>query len=119
MCPWGYIFLSQGVHLLHSRNKLTLRHKNGVFLCTSSKNLKVLLKIQWMFVILISLFDLRNVRGTCSPVELLKATNMATNRWGTPGVVHHTCTCSSYLHDCMSRDSRHVITLLGFTSFCW
>jgi len=38
----------------------------------SSKNLKVLLKIQRHFVILLSLFLIRNYRGTCSPVEMLK-----------------------------------------------
>jgi len=42
-----------GVHLLYSWNKLTLRHKN-YYLC-SSKNPKVLMKIQWIFVVLLSL----------------------------------------------------------------
>ena len=34
MYPLGCIGLSQGVYLLYSRNKLTLRHKNGVCLTT-------------------------------------------------------------------------------------
>jgi len=41
----------KGVHLLYSRNKLTSSHENGVYL-HSFKNLKVILKIQWIFVIL-------------------------------------------------------------------
>ena len=32
-----------------SHNKLTLRHKNGIYLC-SSKNQKVKLKIQWILL---------------------------------------------------------------------
>jgi len=55
MYPYGYIYLSEVVHLLHSWHKLTLWNKNGVYLY-SSKNLKVLLKIQWIFVILLSVF---------------------------------------------------------------
>ena len=39
-----------GVHFLYSLNKLTLLHKKGVYLY-SSKNRKVLLKVQWIFVI--------------------------------------------------------------------
>jgi len=38
--PVGAHCLSQGVHLMHSSNKLTLRHKNGIYFC-SSKNLEV------------------------------------------------------------------------------
>jgi len=34
--------------------------------------MKVLLKIQWNFVILLSLFVIRNLRGTCSLFEMLK-----------------------------------------------
>jgi len=39
--PKGYVCLSEGVRLLYICNKLTLRHKNGVYLY-SSEILKVL-----------------------------------------------------------------------------
>ena len=65
-------------------NKLTLRHKSEVYLY-SSKNLNVLLKIQWVFVILLSLFVIRNIRGTCSSVEMLKG-YMVKERLGNPGI---------------------------------
>jgi len=51
-------------------NIFTLRYKNGFFIY-SSKNIKVLLKIQWIFVILLSLFVIRNFMGTCTSVEML------------------------------------------------
>ena len=41
------------------------------YLC-SSENLKVLLKIHWIFVVLLSLFVIRNFKGACSSVEMLK-----------------------------------------------
>jgi len=34
--------------------------------------MKVLLKIQWIFVILLILFVIRNFRGTCSSAEMLQ-----------------------------------------------
>jgi len=37
----------------------------------SSKDLKVLLKIHWIFVILLSLFAIGNFSDTCSSVEML------------------------------------------------
>jgi len=40
---------------------LTLRHKNGIYLY-DSENLKVLLKLRWIFVVLLSLFFTTNVR---------------------------------------------------------
>ena len=49
-------------------NVLTLRHKNGVYLY-SSKNL---IKIKWIYIVLLSLFVIRNFRSTCSSVEMLK-----------------------------------------------
>jgi len=39
-------------------NMLPLRHKNVVYLY-SSKNLKFLLKVQWIFLIFLSLFVIR------------------------------------------------------------
>jgi len=56
---------------MHSCNKLTLRNKSGVYLC-SSKNPKVLLEIQWIFVILLNLFVIRKFRDTYSYAEMLK-----------------------------------------------
>jgi len=61
-----------GVHLPIWRGKfivkpkqITLRHKTkSTFIIP-----KVLLKIQWIFVLLHSLFVIRNFRGTCSSVE--------------------------------------------------
>jgi len=50
-----YDLPSEEVHLLHSCHKLTLRNKNGVYFY-SSKNLKVRLKIQLIFEILLSLY---------------------------------------------------------------
>jgi len=65
-------------------NKLTLRHKNGVYLY-GSKNINVLLKIQWVFVILLSFFVIRNFRGTCSSVKMLKR-YMVRERLETPSL---------------------------------
>ena len=67
----GHICPSARVHLLCRRNKFTLTHKNGVHF-HSSKSLKVLLKIQWISVIVFNLFVIRKIRGTCSSVEMLK-----------------------------------------------
>jgi len=65
-------------------NKSTLRHKSEAYLY-SSKNLNVLLKIQWVFVILLSLFVIRNIRSTCSSVVMLKG-YMVKERLGNPGI---------------------------------
>jgi len=46
-------------------NILTLRHKNGVYLY-GSKTVEVLLKIQWIYVILLSPFVIGYFRGTWS-----------------------------------------------------
>jgi len=43
----------------------------GVYLY-SPKNLKVLLKVQWIFVIFLTFFVIRSFRGTCLSVKLLK-----------------------------------------------
>jgi len=67
--------------------KYTLRHKYGVHLC-SSKNLKFLLKLQWMFVILLSLYVIRNFSGTFSSVEMLKGC-MVRKRLGTLDLDDH------------------------------
>ena len=80
----GYICLSEEVHLLYSRNEFTLRHENGVYL-HSSKILQVLLKIQQIFVIVLSLV-IRNFRGTCSSVKMVKG-YMFRERLGTPALV--------------------------------
>jgi len=45
--------------------------------------IKVLLKIQWIFVILLSLFVIRNFRGSRSSVEILKGYTVK-ERFGTP-----------------------------------
>ena len=52
----------------------------------SSKNLKVVLKIRVDFVILFSLFVIRNFRGTCSLVKMLKG-YMVRKRSGTPALI--------------------------------
>jgi len=62
-------------------NIATWRHENEVYLY-SSKNLKILLKVQWVFVSLLSLFVIRNFRGTCSSVKMLKG-YMVRERFGT------------------------------------
>jgi len=46
---------------------------------------EVLLKIQWIFVSLLSRFVIRNFRDTSSPAELLKR-YMVRERLGTPGL---------------------------------
>jgi len=46
---------------------------------------KVLLKIQWIFVILLSLIVVRNFSGTCSSVEMLKRYTVRESL-GTPGL---------------------------------
>jgi len=63
---------------------MTIYFKKGVHLY-SSENLKVLLKIQWIFVILLSLFVMRNFRGTCSSVEILQG-YMVRESLGTSGL---------------------------------
>jgi len=67
-------------------NILPLRHKSRVHLYCS-KNAKVLLKIQWIFVILLSLF-VNRFQGACSSVEMLKA-YMARKRFWRPVLDHH------------------------------
>jgi len=57
---------------------------NGVYL-HSSEYLKVLLKIQWIFVIILGLFAIGNFRGTCSFVEMPKG-YMAKQRLEAPGL---------------------------------
>ena len=72
MYPKGTFPIWRGrPRLLENCNKLTLGHKSGIYLC-SSKNPKVMIKNQWIFLILLSLFIRRNFRGTCSSVEILK-----------------------------------------------
>ena len=63
---------------------LTLRHRNVVYLY-SSKNVKVILKIQWIFVILLSLFVIRNSSSKCSSVEMLKG-YMVSEKLGPPAI---------------------------------
>jgi len=65
------------VHLLYSRNKLTLRHK--IESTWSS------IKVQCFFVILPSLFVIRNFRGTSSRAELLMG-YMVRERLGRPAL---------------------------------
>jgi len=64
-------------------NKLTLRHKSGVYLY-NSKYLKILLKFQWIFDIFLSLFVIRNFRRTCSSIKLLEY--MVRDRSRTPAL---------------------------------
>ena len=116
MYLWRYICLTQGIHLLYSRNKLTLRHK--------IESTKVLLKFQWIFVILLRLFAIRNFRDTSSPAELLKG-YMVRERLGTAALLriyfswvrthcsvyiinsllaaNSMCSWVSYLFDCKPR----------------
>ena len=65
------------VYLLNSRNKLTSRYK--IHSNDSSIN------IQWNFVVLISLFVIKNFRGTSSPAELMKG-YMVRETLGTPAL---------------------------------
>jgi len=53
-----------------SSNKSTFRHKTRVYVY-SPENLKIILRLSGFFVLL-SLFVIRNVRGTRSSVEMLK-----------------------------------------------
>jgi len=64
-------------------NNLTSRHKSEVY-PYSSETLNIILKIQWVFVFLLSLFDIRNFRGTHSSVGMLKG-YMVKERLGTSG----------------------------------
>jgi len=66
---------------------LNLRHKNGVHLY-SSENMKVLIKFQWIFVILLSFFVIRYFGVTCPSVEMLKG-YMVTEKLGTPELRRH------------------------------
>jgi len=67
-------------------NNLSSRHKSEVYPYTS-ETLNIILKIQWVFVFLLSLFDIRNFRGTRSSVGMLKG-YMVKERLGTPGLCH-------------------------------
>jgi len=49
-------------------------------------SLKVILKIKWVFVILLSVFVIRHFRGTRSSVEMLKG-YMVREMLGSPGLV--------------------------------
>jgi len=69
----GYIYCTAAI--------LTLRHKYGGYLY-SSKNTKDLIKIQWIFFILLSFFVIRYFRGRCPSVEMLKG-YMVRERLGT------------------------------------
>ena len=75
------IFKNDYVLLL---NKLVLRHKSEIY-PYSSETLNLLFKIQWVFVILLSLFVMRKVRATCSSAEMLKRC-MVKERLGTPAL---------------------------------
>jgi len=52
--------------------------------------LKIPINIQWIFVILLILFVVRNFRGTCLSVEMLKQ-YMVRKRLGTPDVGSFSC----------------------------
>ena len=71
MYPWGYHCVSEGVHLLCSRNRSTFRHKNGVYI-SCSENTNVILNIQLIFLISFRLSVATNFKGTCSSVETLQ-----------------------------------------------
>jgi len=62
--------------------------------------MKVLLKMQWIFVIFVSLFVLRNFRTTCSSVAMLKG--YVVRKWlGIPGL------------DPSSNQGRNQLIFLG------
>ena len=64
---------------------LPLRHKNVVYLY-SSKNLKVLLKVQWIVLIFLSLFVIRTSGVHArSSVDMLKG-YIVRERLGTPAL---------------------------------
>jgi len=67
------------VHILCICNKWNLRRKNGVYLYS------FVLKIQWIFSILLRLLIIANFRGTCSSIQMLKG-YMFRVRLGTPAV---------------------------------
>jgi len=76
----GYIYyISATIYVM-------LRHKNGINL-NLYKNVEVLLKVKWIFVILLSLFVIRNFMGMCSSVKILKG-YMVRERLGTPDLDH-------------------------------
>jgi len=56
---------------------------NIIFKNRYSKNLKVILTIQWIFVILLNLFVIRYFKGACASDETLKG-YMVRERLGTP-----------------------------------
>jgi len=65
-----HLSIWRGIFIVQQQN-IALRHKNGVYLC-SSKNLNVSLKFWRIFVILLSPFVIRNFESTCYSVEMLK-----------------------------------------------
>jgi len=85
---------------------ITLRHKNGVYVY-NSKNLKVLIIIQWIFVILLSVFVIRTFRATCSSVEMVKVRE----RLGTPDLVYN----KTFLHLLTTLKKRDF----NFKRFGW
>jgi len=87
--PGIYLLLGVYFPICRGTFKISNRRERYVYILLISKysNLKykVLLKIQWSFVVLLSLFVIRNFRGTCSSVEMLKGC-MVRERLGTPGI---------------------------------
>jgi len=55
------------------------------------------LKLQWIFVILLSLFVIRNFRGTCSSAQMLEG-YMGRERLGTSDIDHQTLIIAKFEH---------------------
>jgi len=82
---WGTFAYLKGCIYCTAATNFLLRHKNGVYLY-SFKSLQILLKIQQIFVILLSLVVIRNFRASCSSVKMVKG-YMFRERLGTSAPV--------------------------------
>ena len=86
--PLGLPFLSEGVHLrleIEGKNMFTYRLCDFEIFIHSSVNIifKIMLIGKYIFVIFINLLVIRNFRGICSSIEMLKG-YMARESLGTP-----------------------------------
>jgi len=86
--PLGLPFLSEGVHFrleIEGKNMFTYRLCHFEIFMHSSVNIifKIMLIDKYIFVIFLNVFVIKNFRGTCSSIEILKE-HMDRESLGTP-----------------------------------
>ena len=120
LLPNFYTYISEyifhAVYISYNRNNLTWRHKIEVHLY-SSKHQKVLLPIQWIFLILLSLFITSHSRGTCASVEIMKR-YMFRERLGTTAFSHIRVKISGICYF-KHQSKRWYLLAVGHCSHYW